>query len=164
MFWGDVKGSALSQALLSSLRLVFMPNTQQKTPLSRCSRSVCWWNESWMFPSPASDDFSFSSTLMNPIVPWNPSLGHILIYGKIFPHFCSQYGVSIKIIHCTVGTWYTLAVTIIKMSDMLVHTTILIVNRQWAGLSFLFLVFYSCCRVSKSILLILFFKDFIIGV
>ena len=146
MFWRDVKGSALSQAFLSSLRSVFMPNTQQKTWHSVGAQGVFvdgMNNEcpTCSPPLPAMTSLSLLSTLMNPIIPWNPSLGHILIYGKIFSHFCSQYGVSIKIIYCIVGTWYTLAVTIIKMSDMLVHTKILIVNRQWAGLSFLFLVF-----------------------
>ena len=106
MFWGDVKGSALSQALLSSLRLVFMPNTQQKTWHSEGAQGVFVdvMNDECSPPLPVMTSLSLLSTLMNPTVPWNPSLGHILIYGKIFPHFCSQYGVSIKIIYCIVGT------------------------------------------------------------
>lgn len=94
MFWGDVKGSALSQALLSSLRLVFMPNTQQKTWHSVGAQGVFvdGINDECSPPLPVMTSLSLLSTLMNPTVPWNPSLGHILIYGKIFPHFVLSMG------------------------------------------------------------------------
>lgn len=148
MFLGDVQGSSLSQALLCSLRpdliLICIPSTQHNTWHSVGAPGVFvdWLNDEclsvllpcqWWLPFPSPQDSHTPHHTLEPIQyplgqPW--TLGHILIYGVIFPHLCSQYGVSIKITYCTVGTWYTLAVTIIKLSDKLVHTKVSIDDEQ----------------------------------
>lgn len=72
-----------------------MPNTQQKTwhLVGAQGVFVDGMNDecpTCSLPLPVMTSLSLLSTLMNPIIPWNPSLGHILIYGKIFSHFSSQ--------------------------------------------------------------------------
>ena len=162
MFGGGCEGICLSQALLKFPEVsLHAQHPAKNLALSRCPRSVCWWDEWWisyLFPSPASDDFSFSSQHSHePHYTLEPiSRPYLDLWKDLFPFlFSEQNGVSIKIIYCIVGTWYTLAVTIIKMSDMLVHTKILIVNRQWAGLSFFILSVYC----SNKHVIFLFIKN-----